>query len=79
MSALDIGPWRLAAGYLLLLVPLGIILWARAPLLGRTLSAVARMTAQLLFVGLYLQVLFDLDRPWLNALWLAVMVVVADT
>jgi len=36
------------------------------------------MTVQLLFVGFYLAVVFDLDNPWLNAAWLLVMITVAD-
>jgi putative ABC transport system permease protein len=36
------------------------------------------MVVQLLFVGVYLAVVFRLDRPWLTLLWLIVMIVVAD-
>lgn len=78
MNIIDIGVWRLAAGYLLLAVPLGILLWLRLPLLGQTLTAVARMTLQLLFVGFYLQVIFDLNRLWLTGAWGLVMIGVAN-
>lgn len=78
MTLLEIGNWPLAAGYLLLSVPLGVILWLRLPLLGPTLTAVARMTVQLLFVGFYLQFIFRLDNLWLTAAWVLVMVAVAD-
>ncbi|KIH77264.1 putative ABC transport system permease protein [Geoalkalibacter ferrihydriticus] len=78
MSIIDISIWRLIAGYSLLAAPLGIILWMRLPLLGETLSAVVRMTLQLLFVGFYLQVIFDLDNAWLTGAWVMVMILVAD-
>ncbi|MDP7423016.1 MAG: iron export ABC transporter permease subunit FetB [bacterium] len=78
MSAMDIPLTALALGYGMLLLPLAVILWLKIPILGRLLTATARMTVQLLFVGLYLQVVFDLDKPWLNLLWLMVMITVAD-
>jgi putative ABC transport system permease protein len=74
----DIGFWSLAAGYLLLILPVAILLYLRVPILKETGIAVARMTLQLLFVGLYLQVVFRLNNPWLNLGWLLVMVGVAD-
>ncbi len=78
MNAMDIGFGRLMLGYSLLLIPLGIMLWAGLPMMGRTLTAIARMTVQLLFVGFYLQVVFDLNNIWLNAGWVLVMISVAD-
>ncbi len=77
-SIIDIEALSLALGYLLFLVPLSLALWYRVGIAGRLLTAVVRMTVQLLFVGLYLQVLFDLDRWWLTALWLIIMTTVAD-
>ncbi|NCA82222.1 MAG: ABC transporter permease [Opitutae bacterium] len=78
MGALDIGTAGLAAAYLLLLVPLAAMLWLRVPLVGQTLTAVARMTVQLLLVGFYLQFLFELDDSRLTVLWLVVMIGAAD-
>ncbi len=77
-SIVNIGPWHLAAAYLLLIFPFAIMLWYRIPMVGRTVIAVVRMTVQLIFVGLYLQVIFKLNIIWLNAAWLLVMVTVAD-
>ncbi len=77
-GAFDIGFGRLAAGYLLLSFPFAILLWTRAPLLKDAVVAVVRMTLQLLFVGFYLQVVFDQNRMWLTLLWLIIMVGVAD-
>ncbi len=78
MGAQPINNLALALFYLLLIIPLGIFLWFRIPLLSRTLIAVLRMTVQLLFVGLYLQVVFKWNNPWINGLWLTVMITVAD-
>ena len=78
MGIVNIGIKTLAAYYLLLIFPLAIMLWFKVPIIGKTLIAVVRMTLQLLFVGFYLQVVFQLNNPWLNALWLVVMVGVAD-
>ncbi|NOY68681.1 MAG: ABC transporter permease [Deltaproteobacteria bacterium] len=78
MQTIDIKIIRLAAYYGLLLIPLSILLWFKVPIIGKTIMAVVRMTAQLLFVGLYLQVVFSLNNPWLNLCWLMVMVAVAD-
>jgi len=78
MGAVDIGLSGLALYYALLIIPLGAMLWLRVPIVGKTLIAVIRMTLQLAFVGLYLQVVFKINSPWLNSLWLVVMVGVAD-
>ena len=78
MNIQDIATWQLASAYLLLLLPLAVILWYKIPILAQTALAVVRMTVQLVFVGLYLQVIFDLNNLWLNLAWLTVMVTVAD-
>lgn len=74
----DIGFGALAAGYLLLIPAVVILLYLRVPILKETGIAVVRMTLQLLFVGFYLQIVFRLNNPWLNLGWLLVMVGVAD-
>jgi putative ABC transport system permease protein len=71
-------PQNLALGYLMLLIPLSIIYWYRVPLMGQLLTSITRMTLQLIFVGLYLQVVFQLNNGWLNAAWLLAMITVAD-
>jgi putative ABC transport system permease protein len=78
MNIVEIGVWQLAAAYLLLAFPLAIMLWYRIPMIGTTAIALVRMTVQLIFVGLYLQVIFELNNLWLSAAWLVVMVAVAD-
>jgi len=75
----DISFLSLAVGYGLLIFPLSILLWYRIPIVGDTLWAIVRMTVQLLFVGLYLEVVFSLNNFWLNGAWLLIMIGVADT
>jgi len=78
MSTVEISLPGMAAAYALLVLPFAIILWYRLPILSQTVVALLRMTVQLLFVGLYLQVVFRLNNFWINGLWLLVMVAVAD-
>lgn len=78
MNASDITYGQLIAGYALLLFPLSIFIWYGVNLFRDTIISVLRMTLQLLFVGFYLQVVFNWNTPWINFLWVAVMVMVAD-
>ena len=78
MATIDISWPGMAGAYLLLLVPLAVLLWQQVPIVGRVGIAVLRMTVQLLFVGIYLQVVFTFDNAWLNCAWVIVMIVVAD-
>jgi putative ABC transport system permease protein len=78
MTTDAISPWGIVAMYLLLAVPFGVILWSRLPMFGQAVLSIVRMSVQLLFVGVYLQVVFRLNNIWLNLLWLVVMVAVAD-
>jgi len=78
MQTEDLRIWALASYYTLLIIPFGMMLWLRIPIIGKTLLALARMTLQLLFVGFYLQIVFNLNSAWINSLWLVVMILVAD-
>lgn len=68
----------MAAALSLLAVPIAFSLWLRLGIVRETLVAVARMTIQLVAAGLLLKYLFHFDRPLLNLLWLAVMMLVAS-
>lgn len=79
MATLDIGPVQMAVLFGVVLLPWLLLLG----LLGIGLSkavgiSILRMTLQLGLVGVYLKTLFDLNNPWLNGLWILVMLVVAD-
>jgi putative ABC transport system permease protein len=57
--------------------------WLLLWLIGLRLSkdigiSILRMSIQLALVGIYLKMLFDLNHPWLNGLWILVMLLVAD-
>ncbi len=78
MNTESISAWGIVAMYGLLAIPFGVLLWARLPILGQAALAIVRMSIQLAFVGVYLEVVFRLNNPWLNLLWLVVMVAVAD-
>jgi putative ABC transport system permease protein len=77
-ATLDIGYLALAAGYLLLIIPVLLILYYRVRILKSLVVSILRMTVQLLLVGFYLQFIFQLNLWWLNVAWLVVMAVVAD-
>lgn len=78
MNEAPIQVWNLAIGYGLLIIPFAVLLWAKVPVMGKAAIAVVRMTLQLLFVGLYLHVVFRMDKPWVSGLWVLVMIIVAD-
>lgn len=78
MEIIELSWWQLSIGFLSLLIP-AYILWRYQTGLNRKLAvATVRMTLQLLFVGYYLEYLFQYDNPWINIAWILVMVVVAD-
>jgi len=64
--------------YALMLVPLGIFLHLRLGVARAMLVGMARMSAQLVLVGLYLKYIFKLNNPVVSLLWVAVMLVVAN-
>ena len=78
MQTLDIALPRMALLYGLCLLPWG-FLWLLGLRLSRDIAvSILRMTIQLALVGIYLKMLFDLNHPWLNGLWILMMLVVAD-
>lgn len=78
MNIIDITWGQLAIGFGILVIP-ALILWKyQTGLVKKMGIAVVRMTLQLIFVGYYLEYLFEYDNPWLNIAWIIIMVVVAD-
>jgi len=73
---IEISGWQLALFMLIVLVPLAINWRLQLHLARETLIAVARMSVQLLLVGLYLQWLFEFNSLLINVLWLSVMLLV---
>lgn len=78
METLDIDLTRLGLLYVFCLLPWS-LLWLFGVGLTRDIGVgIVRMTLQLGLVGIYLKTLFTLNDPWLNALWILVMLIVAD-
>lgn len=77
MNTIDITLESLVSGILLMSVPVYFLWKYRTGLVKSTLIALTRMIVQLFLVGLYLKYLFIWDNPFLNVLWVVVMVVVA--
>ena len=78
MQTLDIALPRMALLYGLCLLPWG-LLWLLGLRLSRDIAiSILRMSIQLALVGIYLKMLFELNHPWLNGLWILMMLVVAD-
>lgn len=78
MEIIDLSWLQLAIGFLALIIPAYILWRYRTGLNKKLLTASVRMVLQLLFVGYYLEYLFEYDNPWINAAWIFVMVAVAD-
>lgn len=74
--ALDAGSMLIV--YAMLLLPLGLFSALRLKLVRTTLWAAARMSVQLLLVGLYLRYLFEFNQWWLNTAWIVVMITIAN-
>ncbi len=77
MEANDITIEALVACFLLLLIPLGISYLLNLRLIRETATSVSRMAVQLIFVGIFLTVLFDMNNSLVNMSWVMVMIVVA--
>jgi putative ABC transport system permease protein len=79
MQTANIPLSQLVLMYSLLLIPLGLCWKLKLGLTKELLISSARMTIQLLLVGLYLKYIFEINAPWLSALWIAVMLVTATS
>ncbi|PIE98774.1 MAG: ABC transporter ATP-binding protein [Treponema sp.] len=78
MCVYDISILSLLAMFLLLLIPLGIMLYFKVNLIRSTLIAVIRMTAQLFAIGIFLQYIFKMNNLFVNLLWLLIMIIFAS-
>jgi putative ABC transport system permease protein len=78
MNTQEIELPQMALLYGLCLLPM-LLLWLIGLRLSRDIIAsIVRMSIQLALVGIYLKMLFDLNNPYLNGLWILIMLVVAD-
>lgn len=77
-TTIDISYWGLVIGMLLLLVPIYFFYRFKTGLVKATLTGALRMVVQLFLIGMYLKYLFLWDNPWVNFLWVFIMVCVAS-
>ncbi|MDE5949003.1 MAG: ABC transporter permease [Prevotella sp.] len=78
MGTTDISYIGLAVGLLLMAAPIWFFRMFGVRQIRSTLIAVGRMVVQLFLIGLYLRYLFEWNSPWINILWVLLMVVVAS-
>lgn len=78
MEIIDLSWLQIGLGFLIMLLPAYILWKYRTGLNRKLLTASIRMVLQLLFVGYYLEYLFEYDNPWINTAWIFIMVAVAD-
>lgn len=76
-TTIDISYWGLGIGMLLLLVPIYFFYRFKTGLVKPTIVGAIRMVVQLFLIGIYLKYLFLWDNPWINFLWVFIMVYVA--
>lgn len=76
-TTIDISYWGLGIGMLLLLVPIYFFHRFKTGLVRPTIVGALRMVVQLFLIGMYLRYLFLWDSPWINFLWVFIMVYVA--
>lgn len=74
MDAIEITSFGLVAAYLLLIIPILISYFYKLEMIKDTIWSLGRMSIQLAFVGIFLEYIFNLNNPWLNLLWLSLMV-----
>ncbi|NGP88831.1 ABC transporter permease [Fodinibius halophilus] len=78
MEIIDLSWLQIGMGFIILLLPAYILWKYNTGLNKKLLTACLRMVLQLLFVGYYLEYLFEYDNPWVNSAWILIMVLVAD-
>jgi len=77
MATIDIGIYSLGYAFLLLLIPLFLSHIYGLDMARPLLYSVFRMCLQLVFIGLFLKYIFNINSAILNLLWLIAMIVVA--
>ena len=77
MGTIDISYYNLFVGLLLLAIPFFYLWKFKTGLLKPAVIGTLRMIIQLFFIGIYLKYLFLWNNPWINFLWVIVMIFVA--
>lgn len=77
MGTIDIDYGSLGIGLLLMLIPVYFLWHFKTGLLKPVLIGTVRMIIQLFLIGAYLRFLFEWNNPFINFLWVIIMVGVA--
>lgn len=77
MGTTDISYLSLGIGLLLLAIPFYFLWRYNTGLLKPAVTGTIRMIVQLFLIGIYMKALFEWDNPWVNTLWVVIMVFVA--
>ena len=77
MGTIDISYLSLGIGMLLLLIPIYYIWRYETRLLKSICTGALRMVLQMMFIGVYLRYLFEWNNPFINLLWVLIMVIIA--
>lgn len=78
VNGYDITWAALFLGSLILLIPIYVFYYYQTGLVKDTLIAFGRMLVQLMLVGLYLELIFEIDSPYINLAWVIVMIIAAS-
>jgi putative ABC transport system permease protein len=77
METLDLSLTALLLPFLLLAAPAALSWYYGFRLTKPLIFSVTRMTVQLILIGIFLKYLFLWNNPWVNLLWLLIMITVA--
>ena len=77
METVDLSIVSLALTFLLLALPVILSLIYGFTLIKPLFYSVARMTIQLILIGIFLKYLFSWNNTFINLLWLIIMIIVA--
>jgi len=75
-GVMDIDITTLLIGFIIMIIPIAGLWYFRVPLIKDTLIGLVRMSIQLSLVALYLEYIFKWNNPWINSLWVIIMIVV---
>ena len=78
MTTIDISYFSLLIGLLLLLIPIYFFAKFKTDLTKATIVGTLRMIVQLFLIGMYLKYLFLWNNPFINLLWVCIMIFVAS-
>lgn len=77
MSAIvDIGIWKLALGFIMLIIPILFFLYYRIRIIRDVIIGILRMVLQLALVAVYLEWIFEINSAWINSAWVFIMILV---